>query len=89
MSHGQESPDRLTCRRNPPTEDCCMAATSEVVLVGAVRHAFDGCPIDCLGCEDVAECVKELGQDVTCGECGHLVLADVGAWTSDRPEDYR
>jgi hypothetical protein len=52
-----------------------------------VRHAFD-LDCGCAGCEDCAWQVEELEQDIRCFECGHLVLADVGAWTTDRPEDY-
>lgn len=39
-----------------------------------VRHAF-GFDCGCAGCEDCAWEAEELGQDIECGECGHLVLA--------------
>ena len=52
------------------------------------RHAFDF-DCGCAGCEDCAWPVEEMGEDCLCGECGHLVLADVGAWTSDDPAEYR
>ena len=42
----------------------------------------------CEGCRDSIGMVLEIGESVTCGECGHDVslaaVRDVGAWTSDK-----
>ena len=64
-----------------------MRSTTEEA-VAVERHAFDF-DCGCAGCEDCAWPVEEMGEDCLCGECGHLVLADVGAWTSDDPAEYR
>jgi hypothetical protein len=34
------------------------------------------------GCEDCLALAR-IGFAILCGECGHLVVADAGAWTSD------
>ena len=36
-------------------------------------------------CEDMR---ARATEDTTCPACGHTVEQDLGAWTSDRPEDY-
>jgi len=57
-----------------------------------VNRECDG-ECGCEGCGDCLGPVLELGEECQCFECGHWVsvaaVRDVGAFTSDRPEDYQ